>query len=641
MSRLGLFVAALCGVPFIAVAQTELVLPTMVVSPTLIATSPAEIGSDVTVITADDIDRNQWRTLPEALRAVPGVYVTQNGGPGSAAAIFIRGANANHTKVLLDGIDVSDPSTPNGAVDFSQIQLSDVARIEILRGPTSSLYGSDAIGGVILIETKKGAGGPNLTGTVEGGSHGTFNQAAGMSGGGARYNYAFNIQHFQSADTPVTPLELVPPGQVVHSDFYDNLTLSTRLGADFSEQLGANVVARYTRSTLDFTAADDLNFTVPATRRSNQIDQQLFARGETRVTLLDGAFDNRFGLAYTDDWTRHFDGTAFEIFSPPVTFDIGHRIKADWKGKYVLAPDEKLLFGAEAERDDIFSSPIDAHNGDQAVFAEWQGRIVDNLFGAASVRYDHNDRFGSAVTWRVAPTYTVADWGTQLKFSAGSAFKAPTLNQLFVSIPAFLFTANPNLQPERSFGIDAGFEQPLLNNRLRFGASYFHNDISNLIEFQTNPITFASTLVNIGNATTQGAETFATFTVTPQLDLRADYTYTLAMNDDTGTQLIRRPKHKASLSVSWRPTDRLTLAATGIYVGDRPDIAFSGLSSAVAKPYYLVNLDGSYRLTQTVTVFARIENLLNQHYEDVVGFLRPGIGVFGGIRVAFDAKAGP
>src|SRR6185312_15462607 len=113
--------------------------------------------------------------------------------------------------------------------------------------------------------------GPNLTGTVEGGSHGTFNQAAGMSGGVARNNYAFNIQHFQSADTPVTPLELVPPGQVVHSDFYDNLTLSTRLGADFSDQLGANVVARYTRSTLDFTAADDLNFTVPAMRQSNQI----------------------------------------------------------------------------------------------------------------------------------------------------------------------------------------------------------------------------------------------------------------------------------------------------------------------------------------------------------------------------------
>lgn len=655
MSRPALCFAAalLCVAPLLAAAQmptqapvqtaaeTELVLPTMVVSPTQIPTPPAEIGSDVTVITAGDIERNQWRTLPDALRAVPGLYVTQNGGAGSDAAVFIRGANANHTKVLIDGIDVSDPSSPNGAFDFSQVLLSDVARIEILRGPISSLYGSDAIGGVILIETKKGAGGPNMTGAIEGGSHGTFNQAAGLSGGGARYSYAFNIQHFQSADTPAVPLELVPPGQVVHSQFYDNLTLSSRLGADFSDQLGASMVARYTRSTLDFTAADDIDFTVPAAHQSNQIDQQLFARGETRVTLLDGAFDNRFGLAYTDDWARHFDGTAFEILEPPVSFDIGHRIKADWKGTYILAPNEKLLFGAEAERDDIFASPIDAHNGDQAGFAEWQGRIVENLFGAASVRYDHNDRFGSAVTWRVAPTYTVAGWGSQLKFSAGTAFKAPTLNQLFVSIPAFLFSANPNLQPERSLGLDAGFEQPFLNNRLRVGASYFHNDISNLIEFQTDPITFASTLVNIGRATTQGAETFATFAVTPRIDLRADYTYTLAINDDTGMQLIRRPKHKASLTGSWRPTDRITVAAAFIYVGARPDIAFSGLTSAVAKSYYLVNLDASYRVTRTVTAFARIENALNQHYEDVIGFLRPGIGVFGGIRVAFDAKAGP
>jgi vitamin B12 transporter len=619
-------------------AQTEFVLPSMTISATQIATPTSQIGSDVTIITADDIERNQWRTLPDALRAVPGIFVTQNGGPGSDAAVLIRGANANHTKVLIDGVDVSDPSTPNGAFDFSQVLLSDVARIEILRGPQSGLYGSDAIGGVILIETKKGGGPPHVTGSIEGGSFGTFNQNAAISGGGERYNYAFSIQHFQSTDTPVTPLGLLLPGEPSHSNFYDNLTLSSRLGVDFSDMFGVSGVARYTRSSLDFTGGDDAAFgAFPAAEQSNQINQQLYARGEARVTLLGGALDTRIGLAYTDDWTRQFDGTAFEIAAFPVTYDIGHRVKADWKSKYVLAPDEKLLFGAEAELDQIFASPVTAQNGDQAAFVEWQGRIVDQLFGAASVRIDHNDRFGSAVTWHVAPTYTIADWGTQLKASAGTGFKAPTLNQLFVSIPAFFFFANPNLQPERSLGYDAGFEQPLLNNRLRFGASYFHNDIRDLIDYNSS---FTS-LINVGQATTQGAETFASFAVTPTFDLRTDYTYTLAMNDQTGQQLLRRPKQKVSVTGSWRPMERLTLAATAIYVGSREDISYSGLTSAVAKPYYLVNLDGSYQATRSVTLFARVENLLNQHYEDVAGFLRPGLGVFAGVRVSFDVASGP
>jgi vitamin B12 transporter len=643
MSRLVLSSAAIGGLSavagalcFPAVAQTEFVLPSMVVSATQIATPPSQIGSDVTVITADDIERNQWRTLPDALRAVPGIQVEQSGGPGAVTSVFIRGANANHTKVLIDGIDVTDPSTPNGAFDFSQVLIADVARIEILRGPQSGLYGSDAIGGVILIETKKGEGPPHVTGTVEGGSFGTFNQSAGLSGAGDGYRYAVDVQHFRATDTAVTPLDLLPPGAVRHDDLNDIVTLSTRLGADFSPMFGADFVARYTDSTLLFQGQDDLSG-APAAAQSAQTEQEFYTRGEARMTLFDGTLENRVGLAYSDDRTRQFDPTAPEIDANPVTDTIGERVKEDWKAKYLLAPDEKLLFGVEAEQDRIVASPITAANGDQAGFLEWQGRIAGELFGSASLRYDHNDAFGPAVTWHVAPTYTVADWGTQLKASAGTGFKAPTLNQLYVSYPAFGFTANPNLLPERSLGFDAGFEQPVWGNRLRFGATYFHNDIRDLIDYNDS---FTS-LINIGRATTQGAETFATYAVTSSLDLRADYTYTLAMDDETGQQLLRRPKHKASVTTSWRPFDRVTLAVTAIYVGAREDVSYSGAAAVRAAPYYLVDLDGSYRLTPSVALFARVENLLNQHYEDIVGFLRPGLGVFAGVRVAFDAKAGP
>jgi len=607
----------------------------LIVSATQIATPAEQIGSSVSVLTADDIERNQWRTLPDALRALPGVQVEQAGGPGSAASVFVWGTNANHTKIIIDGVDASDPSSPNGAFDFSQILLSDVARIEVLRGPQSGLYGSDAIGGVILIETKKGDGEAHVTGSLEGGSFGTFNQNAALSGSGRGLEYAFNVGHFRSTDTPVTPLDLLPPGQIRNDNLYDNLTLSSRLGLDLSDQFGLGLVARYTRSTLDFTGPDDLHFTVPAADPSNQIDQQLYTRGEARWTLFDGAFENRFGLAYTDDWTRQFDGTAFKIPASPLSYDIGHRVKGDWRGKYTIAPEEILLFGAEAEMDQIVASPITAQNGNQAGFVEWQGKIVDRLYASASLRYDHNDAFGSAVTWHVAPIYTIDATGTQVKASAGTGFKAPTLNQLFVSYPAFNFTANPNLQPERSLGYDVGFEQPVANNRFRFGATYFHNDIRDLIDYND---TF-TTLINIGRATIDGGESFASFAVTPQFDLRADYTYTVTSDDQTGQELLRRPRNKASLTGTWRPLDKLTLAASVIYVGSRLDVNYSGTADVRTPPYTLVNLDASYQLTRTIALFARVENLLNEHYEDVVGFLRPGLGVYGGVRVNFDAKA--
>ena len=329
--------------------------------------------------------------------------------------------NPNHTKVLIDGVDVTDPATPNGAFDFSQVLISDVARIEVLRGPQSGLYGSDAIGGVVLIETKKGEGPPRVTGSVEGGSFGTVNQTAGISGAGDKVNYAFNIQHFHADDTQVTPSGLLPPGVPLHDDLYDNLSLSTRLGAGFF----ADVRCQPDCALHGFAPE------VSGSGRPLRLARRGGSRAERASALYprrdagDAAgrphLDNHIGLAYTQDHQREFDPTAPEISDNPVTDTIGHRVMEDWKAeKYVLAPDEKLLFGADAEQDSIIDSPITAANGDEGGFVEWQGRIAGQLFGQASVRYDHNDRFGSVVTWHAAPTYTIADWGTQLKASAGT-----------------------------------------------------------------------------------------------------------------------------------------------------------------------------------------------------------------------------
>jgi vitamin B12 transporter len=262
--------------------QGTQVLPTIVVSPTTIPTPLNEIASSVTVITAGDIERQQYRTLPDALSAVPGLNVVQTGGPGGLTSIFIRGTNSNHVKVLIDGVDASDPSSPHNAFDFAHVLTGDIAQIEVLRGPQRGLYGYDAIGGVITMPPRR-AGPANVTATLEGGSFRTFNQTAGLSGSEGAFNYAFNVLHYRADSVPVTPLNLLAPGVQRNNDNYDNWTYSTRLGYDITENLAVNLTGRYINAKHGFTNDDGVNFppnSAPEVFQDTQRNHELFARGE-------------------------------------------------------------------------------------------------------------------------------------------------------------------------------------------------------------------------------------------------------------------------------------------------------------------------------------------------------------------------
>jgi len=246
-------------------------------------------------------------------------------------------------------------------------------------------------------------------------------------------------------------------------------------------------------------------------------------------------------------------------------------------------------------------------------------------------RLDDNDSFGSHVTYRLSPAIILPGTETKLKATYGIGFKAPTLSQLFENFPAFNFFANPNLRPEESVGYDAGFEQPLFNDRVRFGATYFHNDIRNLI---TANATFTS-LINVGRAETQGVEAFASVAVTERLKLRGDYTFTDARDATTGLELLRRPRNKASVTAVWTPIDPLVLSATILHVGPWVDISRDASTPRLpASGYTLVHLAANYTVDENVKLFGRIDNLFDVRYQNPTGFLRPGFGVFAGMRVA-------
>ncbi len=609
-------------------AESAAALDPVIVTATRIPTPESQVASSVTMITAEDIAAKQYQTLPDVLRDVPGLNVVQSGGAGGQTSLFMRGTEARHTKVFVDGIDVSNPASPDGGFDFGTFLAQDIEKVEILRGPQSGLYGSDAIGGVVNIITKSGNGPARFTASIQGGSFNTFNQSAGVTGSSDQFHYAATIDHMNVAATPVTPHDLLPKGVRRVDDYTDNLTGTTKLSYDLTDQLDVGLVGRYTETRLRITGDNpNLYPSPPEGQQTQNNTNSYYTRGTVHLISFAGVFEQTLGVAYSNitlnDIAPATDG-------PPTTY-LGDRLKLDWQGKLKLDSTETLLFGAEHQRDEV-RQPIPASTVTDAGFAELQSTLSEHLFNTLNVRYDNNDRFGSKTTYRVAPVYLISRTDTKLKASIGTGFKAPTLEEMYQNIPAYGFYANPNLRPETSFGYDLGFEQSIPAYQLTGGATYFRNDIRDLIAGNAT----YTTLINVGRAHTQGVESFLRYRPLKTLTLRLDYTYTEAVDDVLREPLLRRPKHKASLNANWQASARLSFTATilGVsqWVDGNRDFSVPRLDAA---GYTTVNLAANFALTDKVALFGRLNNLFDRRYEDPIGFLQPGVGAFAGVRVTF------
>ena len=614
-----------------APAQDTERLDEFVVTATRLPTPIEEVASAISVVTRADIERRQYQTLDEALNAVPGLAVVRLGPRGTVTSVFTRGTESNHTLVLLDGIEITDPSTPDGAFNFSNLLLDDVDRIEIVRGPHSTLYGSDALGGVVNIITRRGDGPFRVRAGFESGTQRTFIERAGVSGSRGRLSYRLSAQHILTDGESVTPSRLRPAGAADEDDGFENASVSGRVGFA-TDLVEIDLIGR----TIDTEVEVDTSAEDPDAEGNTW---QRFGRAQASFSLFDGVIENRLGLGYTD-YNRK-DTNLADSLSADFSFatNEGDKTKLDWQGDVYAFTDHVLSLGLETEEEKAesassfsngFVSVTDESARTNAGFAQVQSRFGESLSSAVAVRADDHERFATEVTWRASATYRVASRGTRLKAAYGTGFKAPSLQQLFGadSFGGFgIFVGNPNLEPETSTGFDLGFEQSLLDGRLRAGLSYFEIAIDDLIAFNA---TFTS-LVNQDRADIHGFEGFASLALDPRLSLRADYTYTRS-EDGTGLDLLRRPKHKLSLDADWRPREGLQLSAGAVFTGRRTDIDAVSFARIKTPSYALAQLGASYRLGESWTLFGRVENALDKGYETADGFRGLGRSVLAGFR---------
>jgi vitamin B12 transporter len=594
-----------------------------------------ELASSTTLMSFEDLKKAGKETAADALAAVPGLDVVQNGGPGKTADIFIRGANSEHTLVMMDGVEVNDPMSPGRTFDFGHLNLDNIDRIEIVRGPQSTLYGSDAMGGVINIITKKGKGKSRGFISAETGSYGTFREALGVSGGTDTVNYSLEISRLDSKGFS----ESGEKYGNTEKDGYNNTTLSGSIGFKPAKNLELNLISRYitARNHLDnFAGAggDDPNYITDA--------RQFLLAADSRLSLLNGKWGQRLGISYNNmrrDLTNPTD--QFQPFDSQEGLYKGRIFKIDWQHNLYLHPTNTVTAGIEYQKEwgestysweSLWGPGESSFPGKSArttgFYLQDSIKIQDTFFMTLGIRFDHHDRFGTETTYRIAPALLLKS-GTKLKATYGTGFKAPSLYQLYAPATAWGLVGNQNLEPEKCKGWDIGIEQFLFNDRLTLSFTYFQNNFEDLILYD-----FIQGYININQADTKGFEIFMSAGPLKNLTINGSYTYTDAKDKETGEQLLRRPKHKANLTFNLRLFKKANANLFIIYVGKRLDL-FPYPTITEAPAYTLFNLAASYQLSKNIEVFGRIDNLLDQDYEAVLGYGTPGRSAYIGIKATY------
>lgn len=609
----------------------------IVVTATRIETPTKEIASSITVLKREDLERTKKTTVLEALQDVLGVTVIQSGPAGSSASVILRGANSEHTLVMMDGVELNDPISPSRSYDLAHLYLDNIDRIEILRGPQSTLYGSDALGGVINIITKKGEGKPGFRLSTQGGSYRTVVSHAEISGSTDRIHYSLGASlsrtdGFSAASTSYEGNS--------EEDGYQNLTFSGRLGYSPLDNLDLDFSVRTVKTKIDI---DNFGGAYGDDPNNTQDYDALILKGQVRGLFLKNRWEQKLNISFVG-YDRKYENPTDDAHP----FDSDHsefnskQWKLDWQHNLFLHKSNTLTFGFEYQEEqgesEFYSESLwgpassifplqKAYN--TGVYIQDQIRLADRFFATIGVRLDHHSQAGKAITYRIAPAYFIDQTGTKFKATYGTGFKSPSLYQLFAPGTFWGPVGNKDLKTEESSSWDVGIEQNLLQNKLILGATYFSSRYENLIDFD-----LAEGYINILKASSKGAEFILQAWPTDNLHLAASYTSTEAKDKETGEYLLRRPKDKFTAKMNFHFLEKGNISLSLIHIGEREDMEWTGWTAArITMPSYtLLNAALSYDIIQNVQIFFRLDNILDEEYEMIKGYGTPGFSAYGGFK---------
>jgi vitamin B12 transporter len=610
----------------------------------------SKIGNSVTVLNDEAIRRSQEVAVADLLTQTPGLSYARTGGVGQPTSVFIRGAESDQTVVVYDGVQLNDPSTPGGGFDFAKLLTGDISRIEILRGAQSTLYGSQAIGGVINIVSAEPTGPFGGGVTAEGGSHNTGYVTARVGGKNDSLLWRLSGNWYGTSGIPTFDAR------------YGGKRLSAsqigggsgQLRYDFTPDLQIDVRGYYTQARTDFAGYDTPKANPPFSfGDDNEYGKANQLLGYTGLTLKspDRTLTQRVAFQYTNTETRQFDPNAPANLGSPSTetfYGIGRNLREEYQGTWEITPRSRAVFGAQHERSTIstdspafdYAGPMPLNNYAtlDSGYAQLQGEAIAGLTLTAGGRYDRHNVYGGHSTGQFAAAWTLNDSHTILRASFGQGFKAPSLYQLYSNY------GNKALQPELANSWDAGVEQHGWDGRLVLSATYFNRDSRDLIEFFdcTTPRPLCATepfgnYANIARASARGVELQAAVNPSEELKLEANYTLTDAKDRSTGSatfgnELPRRPKNTANTSATYRWPSRVSTTVGARYASRSFDDAANKIALG---GYVLVDFKISYALGDRLELYARVDNATDKPYETAYLYGTYGRVGFAGVRATF------
>ncbi len=607
----------------------------------------ANTGASLTLFTSNDLRTQQTVLLADILKETPSLVVVRNGGLGQPASISLRGAEAGQTVVLIDGVRINDPSTTDdsAAAGLGDLLVNNIDRVEVLRGPQSTLYGSDAIGGVVNILSRHGGNSPfALNASLEGGSFGTFHASAAATGTTGSVEYGAGVSFLTATGTSTADSRFGNP----ESDGYTNYGATLNLRVHLSDAVSADLRGYYTHGHDDF----DDGFGGPplfavADSAANNTNELKVGYAGINADFWGGKFANRFAVIATEGGRSFFDSSSdvthlnYEYFSST--------LRLEYQGIVNLDDASQITFGAETQESTFrnnnfgifafFSPPtIGGHDRLTGYYAQGLTTLWEQLTLTAGVRFDDDEQFGSHTSYKFNAAWQIPGWNTTLRANVGNGFKAPSLFQEFGP------NSNPlgALKPESATGWEVGADTQFWDGKVHASLTWFDRRTSNQINFQNcftpadapgcpTRVAVFGYYVNVDKTRANGIEAELAAAITDTLNVKLNYTNMSSVNLVSHLDLPRRPHDLASAVVTWNLVADAQIGASITYQGKRFNDAgnFTPLTSTTR-----LNLFGSYDLSEKWQLFGRIDNVFNDRTEDVSGYGVPGIGAFAGIRAA-------